>query len=145
MALRRGFQDHFDWPLFVTTAAISVVGVINLYSASSAAGGALRDVYIQQIYWLTLGAGAAVLVAAVDYRHFERLATFLYLGGMLSLGLVFILGSDIRGSSRWIEMGRFAFQPILKVLRQRRELIESGVKLGEDMQRERAELLPSAL
>lgn len=35
---------------------------------------------------------------------------------------------------------RFAFQPILKVLRERRELIESGVKLGEDMQRERTEL-----
>ncbi|HEX8227116.1 MAG TPA: F0F1 ATP synthase subunit B [Candidatus Saccharimonadales bacterium] len=35
---------------------------------------------------------------------------------------------------------RFAFQPILNVLRERRELIEKGVKLGEDMQREKAEL-----
>ena len=87
MALRRGFQDHFDWPLFVTTAAISVVGVINLYSASSAAGGVLRDVYIQQIYWLTLGAGAAVLVAAVDYRHFERYGWVAYgIGMILNLG-----------------------------------------------------------
>lgn len=30
---------------------------------------------------------------------------------MMSLGFVFILGSDIRGSSRWIEIGGFAFQP----------------------------------
>jgi rod shape determining protein RodA len=111
MALRRGFQDHFDWPLFVTTAAISVVGVINLYSASSAAGGVLRDVYIQQIYWLTLGAGAAVLVAAVDYRHFERFGWVAYGVGITLLVLVFLLAREIRGSQRWIPIGSFSLQP----------------------------------
>jgi len=53
----------------------------------------------------------AILVAAIDYRHYERLAPVLYAGGMVSLGLVFILGRDIRGSSRWIQLGSFAFQP----------------------------------
>lgn len=111
MALRRGFQDHFDWPLFMTVAAIAVVGVINLYSASSAAGGVLRDVYIQQIYWLTLGAGAAVLVAAVDYRHFERYGWVAYGFGLVLLVLVFLLAREIRGSQRWIPIGSFSLQP----------------------------------
>jgi F-type H+-transporting ATPase subunit b len=35
---------------------------------------------------------------------------------------------------------RYAFEPILTVLRERREKIESGVKLGEEMQRERTKL-----
>ena len=35
---------------------------------------------------------------------------------------------------------RYAFQPILKVLQERRKLIDTGVKLGEDMQKEKAEL-----
>lgn len=35
---------------------------------------------------------------------------------------------------------KFAFKPIAKVLQDRRDLIENGVKLGEDMQKERAEL-----
>jgi F-type H+-transporting ATPase subunit b len=35
---------------------------------------------------------------------------------------------------------RYAFAPILKVLQERRDTIESGVKLGEDMQKERAKL-----
>ena len=35
---------------------------------------------------------------------------------------------------------RYAFQPILKVLRERRETIESGVKLGEDMKKAKTEL-----
>lgn len=40
----------------------------------------------------------------------------------------------------YLVLRRFAFGPILKVLRQRRETIESGVKLGEEMQQARAEL-----
>lgn len=35
---------------------------------------------------------------------------------------------------------RYAFKPISKMLNERRELIESGVKLGEDMQKEKAKL-----
>jgi F-type H+-transporting ATPase subunit b len=35
---------------------------------------------------------------------------------------------------------KYAFKPIVKVMEQRRELIESGVQLGEDMRKERAEL-----
>jgi F-type H+-transporting ATPase subunit b len=35
---------------------------------------------------------------------------------------------------------KYAFKPILKVLQERRQLIESGVKLGEEMQKQRAEL-----
>jgi F-type H+-transporting ATPase subunit b len=35
---------------------------------------------------------------------------------------------------------RYAFEPILKVMRERRETIESGVKLGEEMQKEKAKL-----
>ncbi|MGH7195321.1 MAG: F0F1 ATP synthase subunit B [Candidatus Saccharimonadales bacterium] len=35
---------------------------------------------------------------------------------------------------------QFAFKPILKVLKRRRKLIESGVSLGQKMQKEQAEL-----
>src|SRR5436305_1323253 len=35
---------------------------------------------------------------------------------------------------------RYAFGPILKVLRERRETIEGGVKLGEKMRRDEAEM-----
>jgi rod shape determining protein RodA len=105
-----------DMPLVVVAVVIVTLGLVNLYSATSVYVDSLQrarlaDVYVSQIYWVVVGGLMAIVAAAVDYRHFERLGTFLYLGGMLSLGLVFILGSDIRGSSRWIEMGRFAFQP----------------------------------
>jgi F-type H+-transporting ATPase subunit b len=40
----------------------------------------------------------------------------------------------------YIVLRKYAFGPILKVLDERRNTIEKGVKLGEEMQKERAEL-----
>ena len=39
----------------------------------------------------------------------------------------------------WV-LKRYAFTPIAKIMRERREIIESGVKLGEDMKKAKAEL-----
>jgi rod shape determining protein RodA len=104
-------RDHFDWALFLCASMLAVVGVVNLYSATSVARAALSDVYIQQVYWLVLGGILATLVAAIDYRHFERLGYALYAFGIVLLVLVFVLGRDIRGSSRWIYIGSFSLQP----------------------------------
>jgi|EndMetStandDraft_4_1072995.scaffolds.fasta_scaffold55187_2 rod shape determining protein RodA len=105
-----------DMPLMLAAVAIVTLGLVNLYSATSVyvesnSHSRLADTYVSQIYWVVVGALLAILAAAIDYRHYERLITFAYVGGMMSLGLVFILGNDIRGSSRWIEIGGFAFQP----------------------------------
>ena len=104
-------RDSFDWTLFLTAAALAVIGVINLYSATSVAKAALSDIYIQQVYWLVLGGILGAVVAVIDYRHYERLGYLLYGVGIVLLVLVFILGKDIRGSSRWIAIGSFGFQP----------------------------------
>lgn len=104
-------REHFDWVLFLTGSILAVIGVINLYSATSVSRAALSEVYIQQVYWLVLGGILGAVVAAVDYRHFERFGYVLYGVGIITLLLVFVLGKDIRGSSRWISIGAFGFQP----------------------------------
>ena len=40
----------------------------------------------------------------------------------------------------FLVLKRYAFKPIIKLLRERRETIERGVKLGEQMQKEKEEL-----
>ena len=37
----------------------------------------------------------------------------------------------------YLVLRKFAFKPILKVLEERRQTIESGVRLGEEMQKEK--------
>jgi rod shape determining protein RodA len=102
--------------LLLLVVAISCVGVVNLYSATSAYVGAghrsgLADIYVTQIYWIVVGLLLGMLVAAIDYRHLERLAPILYGGGLLLLWLVFVFATDVRGSQRWIRIGSFAVQP----------------------------------
>lgn len=114
VSFRRG--PMIDRPLLLGVVGILTLGLVNLYSATSvyiddASRMRLADIYVTQIYWIAVGAMIAILIAAIDYRHYERLAPVLYAGGIVSLGLVFILGKDIRGSSRWIQLGSFAFQP----------------------------------
>lgn len=121
ISFRGGAQ--IDMPLLLGIVAVASLGVVNLYSATSVyveAGrrAALADIYVSQVYWFVVGGLLGMLVAAIDYRHLERLVYFFYAGGIGALGLVFVLGADIRGSSRWIQIGSFNFQPseFMKVL-----------------------------
>jgi rod shape determining protein RodA len=103
-------------PLLAAIVAIITVGLVNLYSATSVYADDLQrmrlaDIYVSQIYWVVVGTLLAILVASIDYRSFERLATLSYLVGLVALGLVFVLARDIRGASRWIAFGSFNFQP----------------------------------
>ena len=116
MTLRMGeigqrARDRFDWPLFIVAALIAVVGIVNLYSATSVYSHGRGELYLNQVYWLVAGGILAVLVASIDYRYIEQAGYVLYVIGVVLLIVVLILGRDIRGSARWINIGSFGFQP----------------------------------
>ncbi|MFO0613708.1 MAG: rod shape-determining protein RodA [Polyangiaceae bacterium] len=107
--------SRMDWPLFICAVLIALLGVLNLYSATSVFKDpkqiAVAERYISQLYWL-LGSGIfGAILCAIDYRHIERYAYVIYGIGIFSLVLVFVFARDVRGSHRWIEFGSFRFQP----------------------------------
>ena len=109
-------REHFDWPLFLAFITIAIVGVVNLYSATSPyidvqAKSGLADIYVTHVYRLVVGGLIGILFALIDYRNFERVAYIIYGVGIGLLLLIFVMASDIRGASRWIPIGGFAFQP----------------------------------
>jgi len=123
MMLGTGPRERLDWPLFLGVVLVAIAGVVNLYSATSpyigvAGREGIADVYVSQVYWLVVGGLIAIVLTAVDYRVFERLAYVTYAGGVVALLLVWALAADIRGSSRWIQIGAFTFQPseFMKIL-----------------------------
>lgn len=62
--------------------------------------------------------------------------------GLGSLGIdgkAFIIQLVTFAIAYWI-LQRYAFKPILKIMNQRRETIENGVKIGEQMKRDQAAL-----
>lgn len=110
MVLVRTMRDQFDWPLFVALSCIATIGIVNLYSATSANPG-LSEMYITQMTWIAVGACAAAIVTAIDYRHYERYAWIAYGTTVLLLVLVFVVGSMVRNTHRWIQIGSFTMQP----------------------------------
>jgi rod shape determining protein RodA len=104
-------KDQFDWAIFIAAALIAVLGVINLYSATSVYQGTRADLYVRQVQWLVVGGILGGIVIAIDYRHLERLGYVLYTFGVFNLILVFVLEKGVRGATRSIDFGSFQYQP----------------------------------
>ena len=97
---------------FVHLAAlIAVVGIVNLYSATSVYGARVASSTSIRSTGSSLAGSLPIIVASIDYRYIEQAGYVVYAIGVLLLIIVLILGKDIRGSARWINIGSFGFQP----------------------------------
>lgn len=112
MMFDRRLLQNFDWVLLLLLFLITIVSLVNLYSATYPirdAGG--HQIFIKQIYFFIMGYGVLLLMTTFDYHILERFAYPIYL---LSLGLlvtVLIVGKVFSGSQRWLSFGGIAFQP----------------------------------
>lgn len=103
--------------LVATIVALNVVGLVMVMSASSVV--ALENygsswVFVQrQVLWTVLGLAAFVLASRVDYRNLRRISIplLVVVAGLLVLVFIPGLGVHASGSSRWIGVGSFTFQP----------------------------------
>lgn len=108
---RRLWRD-FDTKLFGATLCICLLGLIFLYSAAHHKAEATGINFIaKQLVWMATGILLLVLVLHVDYRKLEEASYFLYGISLLLLVLVLFLGQARLGAQRWLDFGRFTFQP----------------------------------
>jgi rod shape determining protein RodA len=114
----RRLLTHFDWVLLLLVCGISLVGIMNLYSATSSLSETATPVYLKQLYWLGIGLTIALTVSAFDYRHLQHLGPFFYVVTVTLLLLVLMVGKTSMGATRWINLGFFNLQPseIMKIV-----------------------------
>ena len=101
---------RLNWLLILAAGCLLAVGVFSINSACAWREGAVRTLYLQQLFkWIPVGILAHVAVAAVPYRRWLDLAAFPYLAVLLLLVLVLIPGIGVArfGARRWL----FTFQP----------------------------------
>ncbi len=99
-----------DWSLAAVTLLLSGMGILILFGLSG-------DIHISRVFFRQLvftGIGTIILLSfpAFDYRHLSKLATPLYLSTIAVLFLVLLFGNSIRGTSGWIQIAGFQFQPV---------------------------------
>ncbi|MDA8169100.1 MAG: rod shape-determining protein RodA [Nitrospiraceae bacterium] len=112
MQIDRRTIQNFDWLALGLVLALSIIGVLTIFSATRPAEGEHQaPYYIKQLVWLAVGLIAMVLVIKVDYQWFARLSWLLYGIGLLFLLFVLAKGRIGMGAQRWVSVGGISFQP----------------------------------
>ncbi|APG27408.1 rod shape-determining protein RodA [Syntrophotalea acetylenivorans] len=114
----RRLITHFDWPLLLLIVLTALIGIANLYSATSSWSTLATPVYIKQTYWLSGGILLAAIVSFIDYRHLQHLGYIFYGLTLLLLAAVLLVGKTSMGATRWLDLGFFNLQPseIMKIV-----------------------------
>ena len=107
-------KRDFDWPLLAAAAALVVIGVLFIFSASGEAAQDLpfyRQKFFLQIVWCIVGVGAAAALCMIDYIKVARWAIVLYWVSIILLLAVLVLGKMVNGGRRWVTVLGFGMQP----------------------------------
>jgi len=111
MKIDRRLLINFDWVFLGVVLLISVIGILNIYSASHNLYVRGEPLYVKQIYWLLVGLALMVVTFSVDYHTIMRHAYLIYLVSIVLLFLVSLYGTMTHGSQRWLVLWGFSFQP----------------------------------
>jgi cell division protein FtsW len=103
--------------ILLASLMLTGIGVVSVYSASAiAAMDRHQDPYFflrRQMLFAILGVLAMLVAVQVDYRQLQRWAPLSLVITLILLGAVFVpvLGKEAGGAKRWLQVGRFSFQP----------------------------------
>lgn len=108
-----GRQKSITWLLILLPVLfLSGWGVITLMSAGAIRPDPLALVKKQAI-WMTIGFCACMFSAFIDLNFLRKIAIPCAVLAFILMLLVFVpgVGETVKGSSRWVRVGSFVFQP----------------------------------
>ena len=104
-----------DWILMLAVAGLLALGSLLVWSATShrdtLTDGDPQAYLKKQLVNIAIGIVLAVMVTATDHRWVRILAPLVYVGSVVGLLLVLVMGSTINGSRSWIVIGGLSIQP----------------------------------
>ncbi len=108
-------EVHIDVILLVLVLILVAFGLVMLFSASEYNGRVRFDdsayYFKKQLFATALGLMAMYLVSQMDYRVFAKMAPVAYLLSIVLSTAVLLVGQEINGSKRWLNLGPLSFQP----------------------------------
>lgn len=106
---------YFDYSLLFIVIFLVCFGLVMLYSTSSYNGevkfGDAAFYLKKQLFATTLGFVAMIIISRIDYHFWKKFWLLAYIAGFGLCTLVMIVGEDIKGSKRWLQIGSLSFQP----------------------------------
>jgi rod shape determining protein RodA len=111
--VRGGFWRYFDFSLVGAMTILVIFGVTMISSAIAGNIELTTDTPLvqRQIIFAVAGFAALLFMASVDYRFWGSLSTQLYVGMVLVLVALNIIGAALFGSARWFRTTLVFIQP----------------------------------
>ncbi len=122
---------YFDLYIFASSTLLLILGLLMIYSTTLESPA---NLLIRQLIYAVLGFIGLFILAFFDYRKLRSSTGIVYVMIILSLLLVWFLGYQVRGSTRWIDLGIFRVQPaefakLVMIVIMAKFLDQSGEKL----------------
>ncbi|AOR28655.1 rod shape-determining protein RodA [Formosa sp. Hel1_33_131] len=115
MNLNRANSFQLDWMAVIIFTALVIFGYFNILSASAAGEFTsyfdISKPYGKQLIFIIGSIILIILILSVDAKFYERFASIIYLGSILSLIGLFIFGKQINGAISWYDFGGMTLQP----------------------------------
>ena len=104
-----------DLPYFFLTLLLVAVGLIVLLSASYARAyhvtGNSASYFTSQLVFALMGVAAMLFVSRVPYDWYRKFYRVIFAVTVLLLAAVLLVGTNVNGATRWINLGFTQFQP----------------------------------
>lgn len=94
----------YRFNLIILVMALSVIGVL-------AVGSAKAVNQPKQMFGVAIGLIIMVIVSLIDYVWIADFYWLIYIFSVVILGAVLLIGDNVNGATRWIDLGFTTFQP----------------------------------
>ena len=105
--MKKRILKNMEWWIVIWGIALSIIGLIALFSATSETN---YNEFTKQIIWIAISIIAMVAIMLIDYNILVKISPFLYTISIFLLVLV-LFTEPINGATSWFSIGDFAFQP----------------------------------
>ena len=102
---------NFDYLLFLAVIALSVIGILFIYSSGvNSDGVSVSSEYIKQLIWVISGVVLLFAVSLYDYNKIGERILLIFIFTMLLLVYTRLFGKNVKGATSWIGIGSFGIQ-----------------------------------
>jgi rod shape determining protein RodA len=112
MNLRKTIAE-MDLALLGATLALTVLGILSIYSSGITAEGVhVSNEYFKQIIWAISGLAILAVFSLIDYQRMKDYSSIIYVFFLLLILYVRFFGHEVNGAKSWIGLfGEFGIQP----------------------------------
>jgi rod shape determining protein RodA len=104
---------HFDFWLLGAVAVLTIFGITMIRSAVAGNIELTTETNLvnRQLLFAVIGFVVIILTASIDYHLWSSISRTLYLGMVILLAVLSVVGAALYGSARWFDTGVILIQP----------------------------------